>query len=117
MIAYHGPYNSRTGRSRVLGQDAVITPAPAAPAAPPTPEPFGSGAPGGPTPPPSGPSPAPASSAPAPAPAPSKGWTVSLGGKEISGWTLLLSTAVIAGGIAVVVFTGEDIDKYYARKK
>jgi hypothetical protein len=42
---------------------------------------------------------------------------VSLGGKEISGWTLLLSTAVIAGGIAVVVFTGEDIDKYYARKK
>jgi len=117
MIAYYGPYNSRTGRARALGQDAVITPAPAAPAAPPTPAPFGSGAPGGPTPPPAGPSPAPAAAAPAPAPAaPSQGWMVNIAGKDISGWTIVLSALVVAGGIAVVAFTTEDVDKYYARK-
>lgn len=114
MIAYHGPYNSRR---RTLGQDAVIAPAPAAPAAPPTPEPFGSGAPGGPTPPPSGPAPAAAATPAAPpAPAPSKPWTVTIGGKEISGWTLVLSGLIVAGGIALVTFTKADVDKYYARK-
>ena len=107
MIAYHAPYSSKLGRAPFLGQDAVITPVAPAPAAMPDPEPTGQQVPVSVPPPPAPPAP----QAPA-----SKEWTVSIGGKSVSGWTLVLSALVITGGIALVVFTKEDIDAIYARK-
>lgn len=121
MIAYHGPYNSKLGRSPVLGQDAIIEPFEPTPGELPTPEPFG-----GPntvvTLPPTGTTPAQAA-APAPVPIPvvqtppaKPGWMVKIGGKSISGWTLVLASSVIVGGIALVAYTKEDIDMFYAKK-
>lgn len=107
MIAYHGPYNARLGRAPFLGQDAVITPASTSPAPLPTPEPYGRTPVAAPTP------PQPETQAP---PAEKKPWTVTIAGQTISGWTLVMSGLVIAGGIALVVFTKEDVDKIYARK-
>lgn len=104
MIAYHAPYSSKLGRAPFLGQDAVITPVAPPPAVMPDPEPTGQQIPV------SVPAPA-ASQAPA-----SKEWMVSIAGKSVSGWTLVLSALVITGGIALVVFTKEDIDRIYARK-
>jgi len=104
MIAYHAPYSSKLGRAPFLGQDAVITPVAPPPAVMPTPEPTGQI-----------PAPAPAP-APAVVPASGQGWMVTIAGKSISGWTLVLSGLVITGGIALVVFTKEDIDRIYARK-
>lgn len=104
MIAYHAPYSSKLGRAPFLGQDAVITPVAPPPAVMPTPEPTGQ---------------IPVYVAPPPAPqatAPAQPWTVTIGGKSVAGWTLVLSALVITGGIALVVFTKEDIDRIYARK-
>jgi hypothetical protein len=115
MIAYHGPYNSRIGRAPFLGQDAVIQPVAPPPPAVPTPEPFG-----GPdttvTPPPTGTTPVQAPPPVVPTPPAKPGWMVTIGGKTISGWTLVLSGAVLVGGIALVAYTKEDIDLLYAKK-
>jgi hypothetical protein len=106
----------------VLGQDAIIEPFEPTPGEMPTPEPFG-----GPNTvvalPPTGTTPAQAQApaappvqAQAPAPAAKPGWMVKIGGKAISGWTLVLSSAIVMGGIALVVYTKEDIDMLYAKK-
>lgn len=108
MIAYHGTYNGKLGRSPYLGQDAIIVPVAPAPAVRPTPEPQGTVSP--------------AVSVPA-APTPTvvvpqeESGMVRIGGKSMPIWSLVFAGLVLVGGIATIVYTTADIDKIYQRKK